>query len=143
MKPADMRVLNPVLAALASARLKSGYLDTVNMRVAGTEYFAYGEMLLYYHDLKVRLLRNGDPNRKKFLNGLMNFLANTIIKNKNTSRTGHVFFNRNRERSALNYLIKITFTGVSTSSGVKKNKKVLRLYKKELRKRNLPPLDYD
>jgi hypothetical protein len=143
MKPADMRVLNPVLAPLASVKLKSGFLDTLSMRVGGAEYFAYGEMKMRYHDFKVQVLRNGSPNQKRLFNGLLNFIANTVIKNKNEDRTGQVFFVRDRERSALNYLIKITFSGVNTSIGLRGNRKVMRSYKKELRKRNLPPVDYD
>lgn len=143
MKPADIRVLNPVLAPLASAKLKSGYLDTLSMRVGGAEYFAYGEMKMRYHDFKVQILRAGNPNQKRVFNGLLNFLANTVIKNKNENRTGQVFFIRDRERSALNYLIKITLSGVNSSIGLRGNRKIIRSYKKELRKRNLPPLDYD
>jgi hypothetical protein len=124
-------------------KLKSGFLDTLSMRVGGAEYFAYGEMKMRYHDFKVQVLRNGSPNQKRLFNGLLNFIANTVIKNKNEDRTGQVFFVRDRERSALNYLIKITFSGVNTSIGLRGNRKVMRSYKKELRKRNLPPVDYD
>lgn len=142
MKPVDMRVLNPALVPLASMHLRSGMLDTLSMRVAGTEYFAYGEMEMRYHDLKVQLLNNANK-KSGFITGIMNFLANSIIKNKNTARTGNIFFLRNRDRSALNYLIKITMSGVGSSTGAKSNRKMLRKYKKELRQRNLPPLDYD
>ena len=144
MKPSDMMILNPVLGPLASVKLKSGYLDTLSMRVAGHEYFAYGEMEMMYHDLKVQILANGSPHQKKLFTALMNFVANTfIIKNKNASRTGNVYFLRNRERSALNYLIKIALSGMTTSVGAKSNRKVLRKYKKELRQRDLPPVDFE
>jgi hypothetical protein len=140
MKPVDMRVLNPVLPPLASARLKSGYLDTLSMRVAGNEYLAYGEMKMFYHKLKIELLKNGTQKKA----GFMSFLANSfVIKDRNTSRIGNVFFVRNRERSALNYLIKLLMSGVNSTVGIKNNRKLLREYKKELRERNLPPVDYD
>jgi hypothetical protein len=114
------------------------------MRAIGREYLSWGEMLMYYHDLKVRLLKNGDETKKSFINGVISFLANSfVVKNKNSSRTGTVFFIRNRDRSAINYLIKIAMSGMASSAGVKKNKKMLRRYKKELEKRNLPPIDFD
>ena len=140
MKPVDMRVLNPVLLPLASARLKSGFLDTLQMRVAGGEYLAFGEMNMRYHDLKIEILKNGTTVRR----GLLSLLANSfIIKNKNVNRKSSVFFIRNRERSPINYLIKILMSGVNSSIGAKSNKKIMRQYKKELNQRNLPPTDYD
>jgi len=142
MGPADLMVLNPVLVPLASAELKSGQLDTLTMRVVGREYLAFGEMDMRYHDLKVRLLRKGDRERRSFLTGVINLLANTfILKRKNTGKTGTVFFKRLRDRSAVNYLVKITLSGVVSSAGVKKNKKLVKKYKKEIRKRNLPPIE--
>ena len=76
--------------------------------------------------------------------GFLTFFANTfIIKNQNKKNTSSVFFLRNRERSPVNYLIKILMSGVNSSIGAKSNRKVIRQYKKELRQRNLPPLDYD
>ena len=139
LRPTDLRVLNPVLPPLASARLQSGYLDTISMRVAGGEYLAYGEINMYYHDLKIEILKNGTTERRGFLS----FLANSLIKNKNTNKTNSVFFIRNRERSSINYLIKILMSGVNSTIGAKNNKKIIRKYKKELRERNLPPDVYD
>ena len=66
-----------------------------------------------------------------------------MVENKNTKQTNSVFFIRNRERSPVNYLIKILMSGVNSSIGAKSNRKTMRQYKKELRQRNLPPLDYD
>ena len=97
-------------------------------------------MKMLYHDLKVALLINGSPKK----GGLLSFLINSfIVRNNNTRRTGNVFFVRNRERSSLNYLVKIVMSGVNTSIGAKSNRKILHQYKKELRQRNLPPVDYD
>jgi len=143
-KPMDLRVLNPAIIPLASAKIESGYLDTISMRAIGREYLSWGEMQMFYHDLKIRVLKNGDESKKNFLTGLISFLANSfVVKKKNTSRTGNVFFIRNRDRSAINYLIKIAMSGMASSAGVKKNKKMMRLYKRELEKRNLPPIDFD
>jgi hypothetical protein len=144
MKPADLAVLNPVLIPLASLKLESGYLDTLNMRAVGREYLSLGEMQMFYHDLKIRILKNGNETNKPFLTGLVNFLANNfIVKKNNKSRTGNVFFIRNRDKSAINYLIKIAISGMASSTGVKSNKKMIRQYKNELEKRNLPTIDFE
>ena len=63
MGPADLTVLNPVLRPLASAELRSGQLDTLVMRVVGREELAFGEIKMFYHDLKVTVLKKGDSKK--------------------------------------------------------------------------------
>ncbi|MET0392240.1 MAG: hypothetical protein ABW019_03825 [Chitinophagaceae bacterium] len=139
MGPADLTVLNPVLAPMAGAELRSGKLDTMTLRVVGREYLAFGSMNMYYHDLKVKIKR--PDGKRSFVNGIITFVANTLIKNENRDRTGTVFFQRLRDRSAINYLVKIALSGVTSSVGVKRNKKQVRRYRKEIRSRNLPLIE--
>jgi hypothetical protein len=137
VNPVDARILNPVLIPLASIRLESGMFDTLYMQVKGDDYVATGEIKMLYHDLKIKFLNN-KGNNKKATRNFISFLVNTFfIKNKNKSRTNGVFYERVREKSAINYLVKITTNGISSSVGIKNNKKALRRYKKELKKRNL------
>ena len=144
LKPANLVFLNPALIPLASIKIQSGMLDTLSLRAIGREYLASGEMSMYYHDLKVRLLKNGVDGKRTFLNRISTFIANSFfVRTNNKSRTGTVFFIRNRDRSSINYLIKITMNGIYSSIGVKSNKKMIRHYKKELEKRNLPPIGFD
>lgn len=144
MKPADATVLNPVLIPLGSVKIIKGILDTLSMTAVGREYQAIGKMKMLYHDLKIKILMDGDENKRKFSNSLKNFFANSfVIRNKNTSRTADVFFIRIRDRSAINYIIKIALNGIAGSVGVKATKKTLRKFKKELRRTNLPPIDFD
>lgn len=138
MGPADLTLLNPVLAPLANAELRSGKLDTMSMRVVGREYLAFGEMKMYYHDLKIRVKR--PDNKRTLLTSLTTFFANTLIKNDNKNRTGTVFNIRLRDRSAINYLVKIALSGMTSSVGVKRNKKLIRKYEKEIRSKQLPPV---
>ena len=97
MGPADLTVLNPVLRPLASAELRSGQLDTLVMRVVGREELAFGEIKMFYHDLKVTVLKKGDSKRS-LLGGIKNFFVNTIIKNKNNEKSSTIFFQRLRDR---------------------------------------------
>lgn len=144
MKPADATVLNPVLIPLGSVKIIKGLLDTLSMTAVGREYQAIGKMKMLYHDLKIKILMDGDENKRKFSNSLKNFFANSfVIRNKNTSRTADVFFIRIRDRSAINYIIKIALNGIAGSVGVKATMKTLRKFKKELRRTNLPPIDFD
>ncbi|MEO5564653.1 MAG: hypothetical protein ABIR18_14500 [Chitinophagaceae bacterium] len=141
MGPADITKLNPILISLASAELKSGILDTMSMRVVGREQLAFGEMKMFYHDLKVKITKPG--NKRTLLTGLTTFLANTLIKNENKHRTGTIFFVRIRDRSAINYLVKIALSGMTSSMGIKRNKKLVKKYEKEIKARKLPPIVLD
>lgn len=139
MGHADLTVLNPVLHPLVSAEVKSGKLDTLTMRVIGREAHSYGEIKMLYHDLKVAVLKNGE-NKRSLLGGIKSFFANTFIKNKNTEKTATVFFKRLRDRSAMNYLVKITFNGIINTVIGKKNKKSYRMHKEEIKEKSLPTI---
>ncbi|MGZ8553722.1 MAG: hypothetical protein ACXWV8_09975, partial [Chitinophagaceae bacterium] len=128
MGPADLTILNPILKPLASAELRSGKLDSMTMRVTGREELAAGEMKMVYHDFKINVI-----NAKNKKRGLISVLVNSLIKNKNTDRVGTVFFERLRDRSAINYLVKMTLSGVSSSIGVKKSNKLARKNKQRIR----------
>ena len=126
MDSADLTILNPILKPLASVELRSGQLDSMTMRVVGQDAQAYGEMKMVYRDLKVNAITDGKKR------GLLSFFINGLIKNKNNEKTGIVFFERLRDRSAINYLVKMTLSGVSSSIGIKKSNKRYRKYKKDV-----------
>ena len=89
-------------------------------------------------------MRNSSEDKKRFLTNLMTFIANSfVIKNANKKRVGVVYFPRLRDRSFINYYIKIAMSGMASSIGAKKNKKLLRKYKKQLKIRQLPPIEFD
>lgn len=133
MDSADLRIFNPVLKPLISAELTSGYLDSMSMRVIGREAFAEGEMKMIYRGLKIRV--TGNEQKKQLFGGrLRSFFANTVVKNQNTKRKGSVFTYRLRDRSAVNYLVKIAFSGISSSIGLKKTDREARKNKILLKK---------
>jgi hypothetical protein len=68
-------------------------------------------------------------------------LANAfVIRKNNNGKTGIVYFERLRDRSFFNYIVKMTFSGMASSIGVKKNKKYLKQYERQLDIKNLPPI---
>lgn len=136
-RPADLTLLNPALVPLVSAKLKSGWLDTLRMDVKADEYAAFGEMKMNYKNLKIAIAKNGDPNSKTLLTRLGNFVLNTfLVKHKNhDKRTGTVYFERLRERSFFNYLVKMTISGIASATGLKKEKKTKRRYLRQQQKR--------
>ncbi|MFN2456882.1 MAG: hypothetical protein ABR502_01660 [Chitinophagaceae bacterium] len=144
MKPTSLGFLNPVLAPLSNIKIVSGTIDSLHLRAIGREHIALGEMKMYYHNLRIQLIKDGDPDKTSFLRNVASFLANTlVIKKNNSGRTGLVYFQRLRDRSFFNYIIKMTFSGMATSVGVKKNKKYLKQYRQELKDQKLPPIEFE
>lgn len=129
MNGADLKALNPILGPLASVLIRSGELDSLNMSVSGNEYTASGAMKMIYRNLKIAILNSDDKSKK---NRFRNFIANTfILKNKNTSKNSAIFFERMRDRSVFQYIVRIFANGISTSTGLKSNRKTLRRIKKQ------------
>lgn len=134
LQPGDLKVVNPVLIPLASVKLESGFLDSLAVTVYGREAVAMGEIKMFYHDLKIKFLNNGEERKKKFLLGLKTFLANSfVVRKNNKSKTGQVFYLRKRDKSFINYYIKIIGSGVASSIGAKNNKKLIKKYQRESR----------
>lgn len=139
MGPADMTILNPILSPLASIQLRSGWLDTMTLRVIGREELAFGEVKMFYHGLKIRVERKNKTY--KTFSGFSTFLANMLIKNENKNRVSPIFFQRLRDRSAINYLVKIALNGMSSSVGIGKSKRMIRKHKDEVKSKPLPPFE--
>ncbi|MGZ8538959.1 MAG: hypothetical protein ACXWV9_11885, partial [Flavisolibacter sp.] len=144
LTPTTLAFLNPVLVPLSNVKITSGTIDSFNLRAIGRENLAIGEMKMYYHNLKIKLVKDGEENKSSFLTNVASWIANTfVIKKNNNGRTGIVYFERIKDRSFFNYIVKMTFSGMATSIGVKKNRKYLKKYEKELKDRNLPPIDFE
>ncbi|MEJ0105620.1 MAG: hypothetical protein WDO19_25005 [Bacteroidota bacterium] len=103
------------------------------MTVKADEYTAYGEMKMNYSNLKIGVLKKGNENSKTLVTRLANFALNTfLLKHKNDNkRTGVVYFERLRERSFFNYLVKMTISGIAYTIGLKKDKKNIREYRRK------------
>jgi hypothetical protein len=139
--PANLMMLNKVVEPLASVRIRAGQLDTLTLRAIGREYISYGEMQMRYRKLNVEILQGGDVQQKSFVTKMITFIANTfVIKTRNTHKTGIIYFERLRDRSIFNYMIKMLLSGAGSSVGAKSNKKYLKHYKRELRKQGLPAI---
>jgi hypothetical protein len=143
MTPTSLSFLNPVLVPMSNVKITSGTIDSFDLRAIGHDNLSIGEMRMYYQRLRIRLVKDGDEGRSTLMNKVVSFLANTfLIKKNNKGRAGIIYFERLKDRSFFNYMVKMTVSGMATSIGVKKNRKYLRQYKRELKQRNLPPIDF-
>ncbi|MFD2920344.1 hypothetical protein ACFS6H_11520 [Terrimonas rubra] len=135
MGEADLTSINPILASLASAKFKSGKIDSLKMQVTGNDDYAYGTMDMKYKNIRIQLFKNGDEHNKNVLTRVLSFVANTfVIKKNNKNRTGIVFFERLKDRSSINYLVKTTLNGVINSTGATSKSKQRKKYKRALKK---------
>jgi hypothetical protein len=142
LKPTTLTFLNPVLIPLSNVKITSGTIDSFQLRAIGQENLAIGEMKMCYHNLRIKLTK-GEEKKSGLMSRVGTLVVNAfIIKKNNNGRTGLIYFERLRDRSFFNYIVKMTFSGMATSIGVKKNRKYLRQYKRQLRQRNLPPIDF-
>ena len=140
-RPFDFKILNPILEPLVSARIISGSLDTLRVNAIGREHMSHGKMKMYYNDLKIQYLNNGSDSVKNLKSRLINFVANDfLLKRNNKKGIGIVYAERDKERGFANYWLKIGLSGVVSSSGVKKNKKVEKIYRSKLKKMKVPDI---
>jgi hypothetical protein len=129
MKPTTLSLFNPVLAPLSNIIITSGTIDSLSLHAIGKEDVSIGEMKMYYHDLRIKQIKQGDKNQSSFGSKIFTWIANSfIIKKNNNGRTGIVYFVRQRDRSFFNYIVKMTFSGMATSIGVKSNRRFLKQY---------------
>lgn len=126
-------VTNP-LSAIAVTR---GQADTLYARVWGNKYAAFGEINFIYHNLRIRLLNKDDTLKKSLKLTIKSLLANRLIRSRNRDQD-QLFFVRDRERFVFNYWVKTLFSGIVTSTGVKKNRKYKKMYNEAKEKYSLP-----
>lgn len=127
----DPAILNETLKPLALVEILHGHVDTLTVEATGNNDVANGKIRMIYHDFKVKLygVKNGELTTPR----LLNVVGNAIIKNKNRKKESDIFFVRLKNRSVINYLLKISLNGVMTTIGLKNNKKDMRKYKKSIR----------
>ncbi len=135
IQPSQLNILNPLLAPLSNVKFVLGDLDKFDMNAIGNDNIAYGDMKFYYHNLRIQLLKNGGTEKASFIKRAESDLVNFFfLKNKNTSGTGRIYFERQKDYSFFNYMNKIIFSGISANISARKNRKFAKLY----RKNNIP-----
>ena len=109
--------LNSIIEPLAMASVQDGQVDEVTFNINGTDTKAAGNVLFLYHNLKMEILKKGDDAALK-KKGFISFLANTLIKNENTSTANskQVNYERDITRSFFNLVWKTIFTGAKNTA---------------------------
>lgn len=120
----DMVKLNPLAQPLGMVEIETGQIQKIDFDVQANEKGSDGTMQLYYNQLKVKLLKEGENGKPVQKKGFLSFLANTlIIKDENPSkngdlRTAKIHFERPPGASFFNLLWKSVFVGMRETIGL-------------------------
>ncbi len=132
--------LNSVILPTANMKINKGWLDTLELRVMGNDYLAHGKMRMYYKDFKIQFLSNKELEKRTIFTKALSWMANTFLRTNNVEKTGTVFTERTREKSFVNYWVKIVLSGAMTNTRIRKNSKQEKRYQKALKRIQVPEL---
>jgi hypothetical protein len=119
----NMKVLNPLSKSLGDVEIESGTIQSASFAISANQYNSKGVVKLYYNNLKVNLLKEGDDGQKE-KKGLLSFIANTVlIRDDNPTkgepaRTANVSFQRLPQGSFFNLMWKSVFVGIREIVGI-------------------------
>lgn len=133
--PLALNRWNEVLVPLVAAYVKKGDLDSMSLQAVGNNDYSKGTMRMYYHDLSLQLLSKKDLDKQTTINKIVSWIANTfIIRKNNNGKASPVFFERLKDKSAINFLIKTTLAGVKSGVGLPGTKSKERKYFRKAKK---------
>ncbi len=135
----DLTTLNPMTQNLSGLTIMSGKGTLDIPLVTANDTLALGSMLFKYRNFKVSLYNRTKTKKTGGISSpLINFVVNNLVLRSNNpalfkrSRVGIVYFNRDRNKSIVNYVWKSTLSGVLSTMGF--NNKEQRKRRKEYRK---------
>ncbi|SEA21977.1 AsmA family protein [Pedobacter hartonius] len=120
----DMVKLNPLAKSLGLVKVKSGQIQKIDFDVRANAKGSRGTMHMYYNNLKIELLKEGEDGQPAKKKGLLSFLANTlVVKDENPAkgkpvRTADIVFERPPGASFFNLLWKSVFIGLRETVGL-------------------------
>ena len=137
----NLKEMNSMAEALG-ARIKSGTIDSLSMHVKGNDLFAYGTMDARFRGLKFKILGK-DGGERFFLSGVVDWLANMLIRGKDNGKADLIYKERWRNKGTFNFWGKIFAEGMMTNFGIKRDKAEKKKFKKEIHQYNIPEANWD
>ena len=118
----DVHALNPILEKNAFLSMKSGIIDGMSFGYTANDASATGEMTLRYHGLDVAVINKRTDKTSAIKERLSSFAANIILLDSNPLpgekvRTGTIAYERDPEKSFVNYCFKSILSGIKSSLG--------------------------
>ncbi len=133
--PMDLTKFNEILLLLEAIEVRSGWLDSLGLEAVANNNYSTGQMRMYYKSLSLRLMDKKDFTKQGFGNKILSWVANAIVLRKNNQgKESLVFFERLKDKSAINFIIKTTLSGIKSSVGLPGMKGKQRRYLKKQEK---------
>ncbi len=122
MSKMPLSTFNNMIEKSAPISVESGQLNRFDFNLTLDDKVATGELYFGYDDLKVNILSLDDNGSK--ISKFATFWANKMILNSknpkgNTFEPQPIYYQRDPERSIINYWWKSIFTGAKTTIGIK------------------------
>ncbi|HEY0176688.1 MAG TPA: hypothetical protein VGC08_09940 [Pedobacter sp.] len=120
----DMVKLNPLAESLGLLKIQTGQIQKIDFEATANAAGSNGIMHMYYNNLKIGLMKEGEDGAPAKKKGLLSFVANTfIVKDENPSknepvRTAKIHFQRPPGASFFNLLWKSVLVGMRETVGV-------------------------
>lgn len=129
MSPGDLTKFSQFSKPLAAVGIVRGRADTVFAHWKGNKYLAFGKMDFHYSGLKIKVYDKKNLSRQGFIPSLETFVGNLILPHKRR-KTSVMYFVRDREKFIFNYWIKTQVSGILSTFGIKKDKKLKKQFDK-------------
>ena len=117
----DMTVFNQITVPNEHLKIEKGTIKSMEFSARANNDFSSGSMVMNYSDLKIDVLKGYKKDEQKKL-GLVSSLANTMIRSFNPGRKGdkepesaEIFFERDKNKGIINYLVKSLISGIKGS----------------------------
>jgi hypothetical protein len=131
----DLTAFNEYLEPVAFTSVRSGMANSMRMKMVADNEMAFGEMVFTYEQLKLHFLNKERPDGRGLGVALKTFMANSVVNTKNPhyfiTKKGDIYFERDTSKGIFHYLGRSALSGVVSSIGVDKNKKIIRQIKRE------------
>lgn len=116
---------NPILENTVFIKIRDGHASYINFAVNADKYGAEGEMEFRYSDLRVALVNRKTGKTGGLTKEIGSIIANLFVvnssnleENNKTLRKGKMEYERDENRSTLNYWIKTLVNGFKSSIGI-------------------------
>ncbi len=107
--------LNPYLENGIFAKVDDGVLTKGTVYFKSDDIKSRGESQFIYHDLKLSLNKKDSIQEKR--RGFLSLLANTVVRSKNTRKTGHIYAVPDSTRSFAGYWMQSLLSGLKSTVG--------------------------
>ena len=126
LSPMPLKTFNKMLENSAPVSIESGQLNRFDFDIYFTETVANGKLFLGYDNFKISVLNSTENGTKK--SKLASFWANKMVLNSknpkgNTFLPTTISYEKDIQRSIINYWWKALFTGAKETIGIKPAKK--------------------